>query len=277
MSILEALVLGILQGITEFLPISSSGHLVVAESLMKLPVESLKSFDIAIHFGTLLAILIYFYKDFLAILAGDIQFENITAKTADGDAQTSLIKRKRPMLGYLIIGTVPAVIVGLFLGDWLDEFFRNKTSVAITLMLVGLLFFVAEWINKKVPATKINLKNTVLIGIAQSIALIPGVSRSGSTISAGLSLGLKREESARFSFLLGGVAIAAATAFSCYKIFKGEFTLPQWDILITGVLSSFAVGLLAISFLMRYLKKHTLNIFAFYRIILGLVVLFLLK
>ena len=278
MTIIDSLFLGLLQGITEFLPISSSGHLVIAESWFKLNVEAMKSFDIAVHFGTLLAILIYFRKDFWYLLRSLAHF--VERKTGFLRGKKSVeekieLKVGVRMCGYLALGTVPAVLVGAFFGDFLDLFFRNVFWVAVMMIIVGVLFFVAEFLAVRVKSADFNLKNTVLIGIAQACALIPGVSRSGATISAGLAAGLKREEAARFSFLLGSVAIAAATVLSVYKGMKGELTFPSADILSAGVIASFVSGYAAIAFLMRFLKNHTLHVFGVYRVVLGFAILYL--
>lgn len=277
MTIIDSLLLGLLQGITEFLPISSSGHLVIAESWFKLNMEAMKSFDIAVHFGTLLAILIYFRKDFrflLRSLAHLVERKTGFLRGNKSVEEKIELKVGVKMCGYLLLGTVPAVIVGAFFGDFLDSYFRNVFWVAVMMIVVGVLFFVAEFIFVRVKPAEFNLKNTVLIGIAQAVALIPGVSRSGATISAGLAQGLKREEAARYSFLLGSIAIAAATALSVYKGMKGELVFPSADILSAGVIASFLSGYAAIAFLMRFLKNHTLHVFGVYRVVLGFIILY---
>lgn len=277
MNVVDAALLGILQGLTEFLPISSSGHLILAESWLRLGVDQLKSFDVAVHFGTLLAIFIYFRKDFLRLIRACAQiFLRRGQAHAATHIEANAMEESRKLTGYLFLATIPAVLVGLFFGDFLDEKFRNSQSVAVMLIAVGVIFFAAEFIAARLKTANFNLKNTVLIGIAQSIALIPGVSRSGATISAGLAQGIKREEAARFSFLLGSIAITAATALSVYKIFKGEFALPSTDVLLTGIAGSFLAGFAAIAFLMRFLRKHTLHIFGIYRVILGFAILYLM-
>lgn len=260
MEIFDAIFLGVIQGITEFLPISSSGHLIIAEHYMNLPVSDLKGFDIAVHAGTLAAIFVYFRKDFWGLIKSLSNKED---------------ERNHRMIIYLIIGTIPAVLVGLFLGDYLDLHFRNSFSVSIMLIIVGVFFFIAEYIAKKIKRSKVDLPRSITIGIAQALALIPGVSRSGATISAGLSTGLKRDEAARFSFLLGSVAITAATTYSILKVIQGDFSLPSAPVLTGGLISSFISGLAAVSFLMHFLKKHTLYVFGIYRIALGLLLIFL--
>jgi len=279
MTLVEAIVLGVLQGLTEFLPVSSSGHLILAESFMKLNVETLKSFDVAVHFGTLLAIFIYFRRDFAHLIRGCANLINgsisLILHRKDRSAKKKEGLESTKMIGYLAVATVPAVLVGAFFSDFLEAQFRNATSVAVMLIIVGVLFFVAEYVAVRVKHSGFNLKNTVLIGIAQACALIPGVSRSGATISTGLASGIRREDAARFSFLLGSIAIAAATALSVYKVAKGEFALPATDVLLTGIAASFVSGYAAISFLMKFLKKHTLHVFGIYRVILGFAILFL--
>lgn len=275
MTIFDAVVLGAVQGLAEFLPISSSGHLVLAEYFLKLDVASLKSFDIALHFGSLLALLVYFWKDiWLMIKAFFLWIGGLFGAKKEHSAE---IMHAQKMVGYLILATIPAIVLALTLGDWLDEQFRHPVSVAILILSVAILFFVAEYIYKKVAKGEIKLRQAVVMGLAQCLALIPGVSRSGITISAGMVQGVKREEAARFSFLLGSIAIFGATVFAVVAILKHKYALPATDVLVTGILSSFVVGLGSISFLMNYLKKHTLNIFAYYRIILAVVILVVLR
>lgn len=273
MDIFSALFLGVLQGITEFLPISSSGHLVLAEHFMKLDVEAMKSFDVAVHFGTLLAILIYFRKDFWALIKGSFWYAGKVLGIKK--EMTPQLKDSASLSGWIILATVPAVIVGLFFADYLDANFRNANSVAVMMIAVGVLFFVAEYIAVRVAKTGLTMKNTILIGVAQACALIPGVSRSGATISAGLAQGISREAAARFSFLLGAVAITAASALSLYHALKGEIAMPPFDLMSAGIASSFVSGYAAIAFLMRFLKKHTLRVFGVYRVVVGFALLLL--
>lgn len=263
MNFFEALILGIVQGISEFLPISSSGHLIVAEHYMHLPVADLQSFDVAVHFGTLLTIFVYFRKDIGKLL---ITFGQMMARKAQDSEEKKLI-------GYLILGTVPAVLVGLFFNEFLKDNFRNTGSVAFMLILVAVYFVVAEMVKRRRRVQKIGLFQAALIGCAQAVALIPGVSRSGITIATGLVQGVRRDEAARFSFLLGAVAISAASILSVYKVVKGEFPVPSADILITGITSSFLAGYVSVSFLMKFLKSHPLHVFAIYRILLAVVIL----
>lgn len=274
MSVQEALILGTIQGLTEFLPVSSSGHLVLAESFMKLPVESLKSFDIATHFGTLLALLVYFWRDFLGLIQGF--FAGIGQIFTKKSLPDHLEKYKKLSV-LLILATIPAIVLGVTLGDWLDETFRHPGSVAIFMIVVGVLFFAAELVYTRVKTRNVGFREGIVMGFAQCIALIPGISRSGITISSGLFQGVKRDEAAKFSFLLGSIAIFGGTVFAIVAVIKGKYDMPPTDALVAGIASSFGVGLLAISFLMRFLKKHTLHIFGVYRVIFGFVLLYLVN
>lgn len=285
----DSLILGILQGITEFLPISSSGHLVLGEHFLGLKVESLKSFDVIVHMGTLLAILVYFWRDvkgmFLALI-----------KARTGDPYFKLI-------GFIVLGTLPAVFVGLFAEEWLDSTFRNITAVGISMIVVAFFFVIGEFVYKRVHkmvplrqkiAEKVDhLRDVVqpggfeskevrgmrwykalIIGMAQAVALLPGVSRSGSTIVAGLFQGIERSAAARFSFLLGIPAIAGAGVLTFLKsdgalIGASVALLPM----MIGFFTSFVFGLLSVSLLMRFLKAHSLVIFAIYLLGVGISIL----
>lgn len=238
MTLLQAIILGIVQGITEFLPISSSGHLVLGETLLNLNVSELKDFDVTVHIATLFVILIYFWRD--------------------------IIQPK--YWAWLIIATIPAVIVGFTLEDRIDAIFRSATAVGIMMIILGSTFMIPESFGKK--HKKFTPFNVIAIGLAQAFALIPGVSRSGSTIFTGTMLGLEREEAARFSFMLGAIAIAGAGLLSALDL--SELTL-SYGTLGAGFIATFASGLLAVHWLMGYLKKHSLNFFGAYLVAIGAV------
>lgn len=267
MSLFQAAILGILQGLTEFLPVSSSGHLIMLQTLMGLHDHvALKGFDIAINVGTLLAVYIYFRKDFAGLIMAALNTVGIGKAKDAAD-----LKEKQRMIAVLIIGTIPAALVGVLLGDWLDEKFLNPVSVPVMLIVVALIFLLAESYYKTLKNKHdVGFKNGLIIGCIQALALIPGVSRSGSTITAGLFLGVEREKAARFSFLLGSVATTAAVVYSFYKGYKGDYLFPSADILVVGIVSSFVAGMAAISFLMNYLRKHSLALFAYYRIAIAI-------
>lgn len=263
MNLLDSFILGGLQGITEFLPISSSGHLVLGESLLGLKVEDLKSFDVVVHMGTLMAIFVYFWSDIKGMLLAIVDFFKGKLKKDDPFGK---------LIIYILIGTVPAVFAGLFLEEWIDARFRNVEAVALSMIVVGIIFILGEFAFKylhKAGVKGMSWHKAIFIGVAQAVALIPGVSRSGSTIVAGLFQGVERSQAARFSFLLGIPAIAGAGLLTALKV-SGPAILEVgvWALTV-GFLSAFAFGLLSVSLLMRFLKKHSLNWFALYLLLLG--------
>lgn len=269
MNICQSLILGTLQGITEFLPISSSGHLVIVEHFFKLNVDTLQSFDVLLHLGTLLAILVYFWRDVLEMIKAFFGF--IFGKRRFKDPFVQLVL-------FVIIGTIPAVIAGFLLKDWIENTFRNISYVAIFMMVVGLVFLIGEFVYKKYSSHKNSVDTwwrALVIGVVQAIALLPGVSRSGSTIVAGLFQGVERSAAARFSFLLGIPAILGAVVLTAIKIPAGEYASMPIGAYSLGFLASFIFGLLSVWFLMKFLKKHSLIVFAIYLLALGEVILLL--
>ena len=257
MSILEALILGLLQGVTEFLPISSSGHLVLGESWLGLSFEDLKSFDVTVHLGTLVAILVYFWQEWWKILQSWVKWR----------AADSAVYRK--LTGYIVLGTVPAILAGVFLEDLIDGFFREPGRVALMMVLVGVVFFLAERWPREKKLEQVGLRQALVIGLVQAVALIPGVSRSGSTIVGGLFQGVKRAEAARFGFLLGAPAILGAGVWTSFKVWReGGFEIPVLT-LVVGFLAAVVAGLLAVSFLMRFLRTHSMKWFGIYLVVIG--------
>ena len=260
---MSAILLGILQGITEFLPISSSGHLALMEYFIKLPenisANSMAIFDIFLHGGSLLAIVLYFWKDWIKVLRG--LWEIITT-----------LKLKKENLAFkLATGTIPAIIAGLVFGNQFD-IFRNPLSIGIAFIIMGSFFLYAEWKGKNNSIKSVGFKKGILIGTAQALALIPGISRAGTTIATGILLGIKREAAARFSFLLGGIAILAANIYGLISI-KNGIPLPPIQFTAIGTITSFIISLASVHFLMRFLKKHSLRWFSGYLIILGTLLL----
>ncbi len=250
----EAIILGILQGLTEFIPVSSSAHLILAPWFFKWEgiVNSL-SFDVALHFGTLISLLIYFRDDWINML-----------KT---------ISEKDNLIWKLVISTVPAVIFGLLIRDWI-EVNRSPVLIAFTLCLVSVFMILAEKNYKsseRFGIEKIGYKEAIFIGIAQAFALIPGVSRSGITIIAGLTKKLKREDAARFSFLLGTPAVAGASLLEGKELIGAENI--ELDLFITGIIVSAVVGYIVIKYLMLFLQKYSLRPFAYYRFLLAFVII----
>jgi undecaprenyl-diphosphatase len=261
----QALLLGILQGLTEFLPISSSAHLILFPWFFQWnhPLLDSLPFDVALHAGTLLAVLWYFWRDWLGLIGG---FFRILAKRSARDFQERFIL-------YIILATIPAGIVGILLEKTIESTFRNPVLITLPLIFVSFLMVYAERKARlSHPLEGVTLKDAMVIGIAQAVALLPGVSRSGITITAGLLQGYRREAATRFSFLLSTPAIGGATLLQVRHLLSAG--QENWFLIAIGFVSSAVVGYLAIAFLMRYLRVHTLNLFVGYRLILAAVVIF---
>jgi len=256
---LQAIILGIVQGVGEFLPISSSGHLIIVSWLMSgkpLPL----TLNIALHVGTLLAVLVYFWRDWLKI------FKSTTGRIFTGEKsyETSVL------LPGIILGSVPAGVIGILWNEKIEQIFHNPLSVCAPLFFVGIALWQVDkrWPVKK-SASGITLTDCVLIGIGQAFALIPGVSRSGATILTGRLRGIDRESAARFSFMLGTPAMGGAAVLK-YKELLSSAGDPIFYI-GTGV--SFVTGVLAIKFLLQFLKSYGFGVFAAYRALLAVFIL----
>ncbi len=265
MKIIETIILGIIQGIAEFLPISSSAHLIIFRDVFGIGsfIEGNMemSFDIALHFGTFLAIFVFFVKDFWKMF-----IKGITKGVKDNDGK---------MLWMIIVATIPAAIVGVLLEDKIDELVRsNYLLIAIALAIMGIIINYCDKLSsEEKDFKKMGFKDALLIGCAQVFALIPGFSRSGTTISMARVLKINRSDAARFSFYLSAPVVLGAVAL---KVLKGEMiSLITYDpkTFIIGVVISFVSGILCIKFLLSYIKKHNFNIFMWYRLILALIVL----
>ena len=260
MTPLQATVLGILQGLSEFLPISSSAHLTLAPWFFGWEDPGL-AFDVALHFGTLLAVLWYFRLEWLTLL-----------KAAFGIVTTGRIEtpEKRKVI-YLIIATIPGAIAGYLLQSRAESAFRSPQIIAVALIVMGIiLWLVDKLVDQRRILGEMRWIDSLLIGLSQAIALIPGVSRSGATISAARGLRFDRESAAEFSFLMSMPIIAAAV------IMEGPNALREGGItneLMAGVVASAISGWLAISILMRFVSRHSYGIFALYRVLLGIGVL----
>lgn len=268
MKIIQVIILGIIQGIAEFLPISSSAHLIIFRDIFGIGQfitgEFEMSFDIALHFGTLLAILVYFFKDFFKMIKDGF---TKGVKTTDGK-----------ILWYIVVATIPAAIFGVLFEDKIDELVRsNYVLICGCLALMGIIIYLCDKKNKQTKTFKeMKLKDAIIIGFSQVCALIPGFSRSGTTIAAARCLKMKREDAAKFSFYLSAPVVAGAVAI---KVLKGEMlSLITFNptIFIIGVLISFISGLLCIKFLLKYIKSHDYNIFMWYRLGIALLSLIVL-
>ena len=275
MNILEAIVLGIVQGLTEFLPISSTGHLTLTGKLMNLisedHPEQWTSFIAVIQLGTLLAVLVYFWKDLIAIIK-DFVHDNLIKPVKYSEQKIN------SKLGWLIIiGTIPVVIIGLAFKDAIEgALTKNLYVIAASLIVLALILALAEKVAKfRKNIENITIFDSIIIGSAQAISLIPGSSRSGTTITAGLFVGLNREAAARFSFLLSVPAVLASGALQLYEALKFIDPTMAVNIIVSTIVSGIS-GYLAIDFLLKYLKKNTTFIFVIYRIALGIFILILL-
>jgi undecaprenyl-diphosphatase len=266
MPLLQVIVLALVQGLTEFLPISSTAHLYLTSWLFGWQVEGL-DFDIALHIGTLLAVLLYFARDWMQIIA---QGFGIRMK---GDDE---LKHNHMLLWLLVIGTIPVGIAGLVFNKEAETTWRNPFVIGGMLIAVGILMYFAENVGRKQrDLSAIDLSDAATIGVAQALAVVPGTSRSGITISAGLFRNMTRESAARFSFLLSTPAIGAAAAKALYDMHKkgpGLHAVLNTDFLV-GVAVSALTGCLVISWFLHYLRRGGLRPFVYYRIVFGIIVL----
>jgi undecaprenyl-diphosphatase len=277
-SILQAIVLGIVQGLTEFIPISSSAHLIIIPWLFGWtdPTLSSLTFDVSLHIGTLIAVLAYFAGDWIRLIRA--WFASIFERKIKGDPD-------RLMAWYVVIGTIPGGIVGVLAETKIEALFHQPgvpiKPIAIIIMAIiiaalGVTLYLADRLAKHTcDMDHLQFKDVLVIGFAQALAIFPGVSRSGSTITAGLWLGLKRDAAAKFSFLLSAPIIAGAGLKSLYEIYKGlsSGAIARGELILfpIGLIVAAISGFLCIQFLMQYLKKGSLSVFAIYR--LGLAVL----
>ncbi len=253
MTILDAVLLGLLQALGEFLPISSSAHLVLLPYFRGMEYQGL-AFDVLLHAATLLAVLLYFAKDWWELLKNGL---------------THPTSPKGRMLWYLAAATVPAGVAGLLLNDWAENTFRNPLMIAVCLMVfAGILW----WADRKGSSNKeqaVSFRTLMWIGCAQALAIMPGVSRSGITITAALLLGLSRSASARISFLLSTPIIAGAAVLEIGHLSPADFNAP----LLWGFFSAFAGALVVIGWLMKYIKTHSFDVFVYYRWLLGVIII----
>ncbi|MDD3647617.1 MAG: undecaprenyl-diphosphatase UppP [Candidatus Dojkabacteria bacterium] len=255
MTFIQALVLGLVQGITEFLPVSSSGHLVIIPELFGWEVQS-TAFDITIHAATLLAIILYFRKDLINLMTN---IQNPTSKK---------------LIMNLLLVSIPTGLIGLFHKDFIDSTFKDVRIVLIMLVVIGAIMLFVDKIkmSNKYAINKLPMHKSLIIGLFQSLAFIRGTSRSGVTIIGGLFAGLKRSEAARFAFL-AGIPIIGAAALMQINDFRneglGDLTIIS---LATGFMTAFVSGILSIKFLLKFLDKHGLAVFGIYRIILALLI-----
>lgn len=263
MTFLQLLIIAIVQGVTEFLPISSSGHLILIPFFTDMPDQG-PLIDIAVHIGSFLAILLYFFRESIGLARGGLATVGIGKAPAE-----------RRLFWWIMIGTIPAVLLGLFLkqGGWLDSF-RSTTLVGINLIVYGILLGIADRIGPRTRRYEdTTLKDAVIVGLAQALALIPGTSRSGVTMTAARLLGYERVEAARFSFLLALPAVAGAGTLAILDLADATAQM-QWDALIAGAMT-FVTAFATMAFLMRFLRHASMLVFVVYRVALGAALLIL--
>lgn len=255
MSVFQAIILGLIQGLTEFIPISSSGHLVIAHEVLGIT-ESGLAFDVALHLGTLIALVVFFWRDLMQYVPALFR------------------KSENSKLAWLLLAaTLPAALVGYLLESKAESQFRSVRLVAFNMLLLGAIMLLAEYFysrqKKHTKLVHIDSHQALVMGFAQALAIVPGISRSGSTITAGLFAGLDRVSATRFAFLLG----IPITAGAILKTFSRGEVLNQFQseqgAVVAGILAALLSGLFAIRFMLRYLSGHGLQIFAYYRLVVG--------
>jgi undecaprenyl-diphosphatase len=276
-TLLQAVVLGIVQGLTEFIPISSSAHLIIVPWLFRWPDPGL-SFDVALHLGTLLAIISFFWTDWVRLVKAGV---------------ASIIERKigddtdRRLAWFLVIGTIPGGIAGWLGESKIEELFHQPNTphtlgamvaMAVIIALLGAVLYIAERVAKHVRGfDAMSLKDSVIVGVSQALAIFPGVSRSGSTISAGLFLGFRRETAARFSFLLSAPIILGAGLKSAFDIHSelssGAMAGSELLYFAVGFIAAAVSGYLCIKYLLRFLQRHSTDIFVYYRWLLAVFII----
>ena len=261
MSIFQAIVFGAVQGLTEFLPISSTAHLVLLPWAFGWPDPGL-SFDVALHLGTLVALLIYFRADWFALISSALGI--LRGRTQAPDARMAM---------QIVVATIPGAIAGALFEHKVEDALRAPQVIPLMLIALALVLVVAEVVGRrKKSLNEVSWGDAIIVGVAQAFAIIPGVSRSGVTITAGLFRSMKRDTAARFSFYLSTPIIAGAVAKKMLDIAKEGATIDQLTPFFVGIIVSGIVGYMAIAFMMRYLQTRTTYLFVYYRIALGIAV-----
>lgn len=264
MTTLQVIILAIVQGLTEFLPISSSGHLVLVPYLFEWADQGL-AFDVAVHFGSLAAVCIFFRGDIASLLAGGMQV--VTGNVNTPESRMALA---------IALGTVPAALAGLIFASWIEQNLRDPAVIVYTLAGYGILMALADRFGRRERnMASVGLKDALIIGCAQALALVPGTSRSGVTITAARILGFERTDAARFSFLLSAPVILLAAAYKFLELISGGEPV-AWGQLGLGALVSCVVAYISIEFFMRVVTRIGLAPFAIYRLILAAVILYVL-
>ncbi|MFW6034852.1 MAG: undecaprenyl-diphosphate phosphatase [Halothermotrichaceae bacterium] len=253
MNLIKVIIIGIVQGLTEFLPVSSSGHLVLALNLLGIK-ETQLTFVVFLHFGTLIPIFIIFWED----IKGIITFK----------------KEKRRLIWLILVGIIPTGLMGYFFEDFFTGFFESTLFVGYMLLITGFLLYISERLTTvKINISQMKEHNAIIIGIAQGLAIFPGISRSGSTIVASLFQGLDRDSAARYSFLISIPVILGASLLELKATILGGMEVSSWWFIIVGTITAAISGYFAIKYLLHLLKKRKLTIFAYYCWVIGLLII----
>lgn len=278
--ILKVFFLGIVEGITEWLPISSTGHLILVEEFVKLDVsrEFWDMFMVVIQLGAILAVVVLYWKDLWPFQNKKPKHENVTKVEKAAGVLCRFVKIDKMIMWFkILVSCIPAIVIGLPFNDYIEAKFNNWFVVSVMLIVYGVMFLIVEDYNEKRKPkfnsiSEITWKTALFIGIFQVLSLIPGTSRSGSTIIGGILVGTSRTVAAEYTFFL---AIPVMFGASLLKIVKFGLSFTSWEIviLVTGMLVSFVVSILAIKFLVGYIKKHNFKVFGWYRIVLGIIVI----
>jgi undecaprenyl-diphosphatase len=279
--IYQAVILAIVQGLAEFIPVSSSGHLIIVRRLLgwnELSPSGELTFDVALHFGTLLSLLFYFRRTWFQIVRAALGGKVVRFSESSGsDVNLSAAEEReeRMLLWFIVIGTIPGAIAGKLLEHSAEEYFREHIFlIAAALIVVAILMWLGEKASRMQKSlTNISFADALIVGCAQATALIPGVSRSGSTITAGLFRNMTREAAVRFSFLLSTPIIGGAALLKAHELRKEGLPAEMHIPFAVGIVVSALVGYIAIAWLIRYLQAHSLRLFVVYRIVAGLAVI----
>ena len=268
---IQALVMGLVQGLTEFIPVSSSGHLVLVPWLFgwKDPFIDSVAFTVVLHMGTLLALLVYFWRDWVKLIPAGLA--TIRDRSFKGDPD-------RKMAFLLVVATIPAVLVGPVFESKFEELVREPARIALMLCVGAAILWLADrWGSKERDMESLTFRESLIIGVAQVVALVPGISRSGVSISAGLFLGLTRESAARFSFLMATPVIGGAGVWEARKFLTHEAgPSPEMNVIVIGFLTALVSGFLAIRFMLAFLRRQPVTAFVVYRVIAAIAVLLIL-
>ena len=271
MNFFDGIILGIVQGLTEFFPVSSSGHLILARDILGIHTENSLAFDAVLQLATSFAILFCFKKEFFKLCGDFLSF----FKKNNSEDNANINTQNYSWFVPIILGTLPIVILGLVFENIIGTVLRNDNVVVLALLAGSLLFILAEWFAKQ--DKELNAKKGFWVGVFQTLALIPGISRSGATISGGLLFGMKREEATRFSFMLGFPILFGSGILKLFELGLNGTSSREWLVILISSLMAFIAGALSINFLVKFLKTHTLHIFAIYRILLAIIVFIILS